>query len=95
MKTFEDLLVAKYGPLGSKSREKFEEDSSAFRLGLIIKDLRKKNKLTQTQLAERIGTQKAYISRLESGNVDIRVSTLFRIFEDGLDKRLDFLISEK
>ncbi|MCH5216776.1 MAG: helix-turn-helix transcriptional regulator, partial [Muribaculaceae bacterium] len=47
--------------------------------------------LTQQQLAERIGTKKTYISRVENGKTDIQLSTLYRIFE-GLGKRVALTI---
>ncbi|MBO5632832.1 MAG: helix-turn-helix transcriptional regulator, partial [Aeriscardovia sp.] len=47
--------------------------------------------LTQEQLASRIGTKKAYISRVENGHTDVQVSTLFKIFE-GLGRRISINI---
>ena len=49
--------------------------------------------MTQEQLAEKIGTKKAYISWLENGRCDIQLSTLYRIFEFGLGKKINLLIS--
>ena len=49
--------------------------------------LRRQKGLTQEQLAEKIGTKKTYISRLENGKADIQLNTLFRIFE-GLGRRV-------
>jgi transcriptional regulator with XRE-family HTH domain len=43
-------------------------------------------KITQEQLASKIGTKKSYISRLENGKCDIQLSTLYRIFQTGLGK---------
>lgn len=47
--------------------------------------------LTQAQLAERSGTDKAYISKLENDLKDVRLSTLQRIIADGLG-HLEFSI---
>ena len=44
--------------------------------------------MTQDDLAKKTGTKKSYISRLENGKIDIQISTLFKIFEEGLGKRL-------
>jgi len=57
-----------------------------------LKAARREAKLTQEQLAEKAGTKKSYISRLENGNCDIQLSTLYRIFEDGLDKKISIII---
>jgi ribosome-binding protein aMBF1 (putative translation factor) len=88
VRTFDELLDIKYGKPGSPAREEFEEKSVAFMVGEMIKEARKKAKLTQDDLAERIGTKKSYISRIENGKIDIQLSTLFKIFEEGFGKKL-------
>jgi len=91
--SFENHLNKQYGKKGTTKREKFESESLAFRLGEMLKEERKKAKLTQEELAEKTGTKKSYISRLENGKCDIQLSTLYRIFEDGLGRRITFLIA--
>jgi transcriptional regulator with XRE-family HTH domain len=54
----------------------------------MIKEARKEAHLTQEALAERTGTKKSYISRLENGKIDIQISTLFKIFEEGLNRKV-------
>ncbi|WP_394812103.1 helix-turn-helix domain-containing protein [Bacteroides cellulosilyticus] len=56
-----------------------------------MKEERLKAGLTQEQLAERIGTKKTYISRIENGKADVQLSTLFRIFQ-GLGKQVKLTI---
>lgn len=85
--TFDELLDAEYGKLGTPERNKYEDDAQTFILAECLKDERKKAGLTQEQLAERIGTKKSYISKLENGHADVQLSTLFRIF-NGLGKRV-------
>ena len=87
-KTFDELLDIKYGKPGTPAREEFEEKAIAFMVGEMIKEARKKAQLTQDDLAERIGTKKSYISRIENGKIDIQLSTLFKIFEEGFGKKL-------
>ena len=89
---FEDLLRDKYGEKGSSARDKFDADSLAFRLGVMLKEARKEAKLTQEQLADRTGTKKSYISRIEKGQSDIQISTYNRLIEVGLDKHLNISI---
>ena len=89
--TFDELLDAEYGPVGTPERDKFEMESDAFCLAETLKEERLKAGLTQQQLAERIGTKKTYISRVENGKTDIQLSTLYRIFE-GLGKRVALTI---
>lgn len=89
---FEDLLVEKYGEKGTESRAKFDADSLAFRLGVMLKEARKEANLTQEQLAERTGTKKSYISRIERGLSDIQISTYNKLIEIGLGKHLNISI---
>lgn len=56
--SFEDHLDQQYGKVGTPEREKFEEGFEAFKLGIMIKELRKENGLIQEQLAEKCGTTK-------------------------------------
>ena len=77
---FEDILIKKYGRKGSSERDKYEADSLAFRLGIMLKEARLAAKITQEELALKTGTKKSYISRLENGKIDIQISTLFKIF---------------
>jgi len=87
-RTFDELLDIKYGKPGTPTREEFEEKAVAFMVGEMIKEARKKAKLTQDDLADRIGTKKSYISRIENGKIDIQLSTLFKIFEEGFGKKI-------
>lgn len=86
--SFEDHLDQQYGKIGTPEREKFEEGFEAFKLGVMIQELRKENGLTQEQLAEKCGTTKTYISRIENNASDIRLSTLMRIVREGFGKQL-------
>lgn len=89
---FEDILIAKYGRKGTAMRDKYDADSLAFRLGVMLKEARKEANLTQEELAERTGTKKSYISRIERGLSDIQVSTYHKLIEIGLGKNLTISI---
>ena len=89
---FETLLADKYGSKGTPKRDKFDADSLAFRLGVMLKEARKEAKITQEQLAERTGTKKSYISRIERGQSDIQISTYYKLIEIGLGKQLNISI---
>ncbi|HET7360897.1 MAG TPA: helix-turn-helix transcriptional regulator [Salinimicrobium sp.] len=88
VKSWKDHINQKYGNKGTESREKFEEEFETFRIGVIIQEARKKQKLTQQQLANKVGTTKNYISRIENNASDIRLSTLMRIIKEGLGGNL-------
>ena len=90
--TFEQLLEKEYGKKGTPIREKFEADAMAFRLGVLLKEARKEAHMTQAELAEKSGTKKSYISRIESGKSEIQLSTFYRILKIGLGKDLQISI---
>lgn len=90
---FEDLLIEKYGKKGTAKRDNYDAESLAFRLGAMLKEARKEANLTQEELAERTGTKKSYISRIERGLSDIQVSTYYKLIEIGLKKHLNITIA--
>ena len=92
-KNFDELLDIKYGKVGAKERDAFEERAQYFVISEMLKESRREAKITQEQLAEKIGTKKSYISRLENGKCDVQLSTLYRIFEFGLGRRVNLSIS--
>ena len=91
--SFADHLNTQYGKYGTPEREKFEEEFEAFKLGVMIQGLRKEQGLTQEQLAEKCGTTKTYISRIENNASDIRLSTLMRIIREGLGGHLKLSVN--
>jgi DNA-binding XRE family transcriptional regulator len=90
-KNFDELLDIKYGKTGSEKRDNFEEKAQYFVISEILKEARKEANMTQKQLAEKVGTKKSYISRLENGKCDIQLSTLYKIFESGLGKKVNIM----
>ena len=86
--SFIDHHDKRYGKEGTETREVYEQEFEAFKLGVLIQEMREKQNLTQTQLAEKCGTTKSYISRIENDASDIRLSTLMRIVQQGLGGHL-------
>jgi len=91
-KSFDELLDIQHGKIGTAKRGKFETKAQYFEISETLKDARREANLTQEQLADKVGTKKSYISRIENGKCNIQLSTLYRIFEDGLGKRISLLI---
>ncbi len=91
-KNFEELLNTEYGMIGSQKRDEFEKKAQYFIISETLKDARREAKMTQEQLAIKVGTKKSYISRLENGKCDIQLSTLYKIFESGLGKKINLVI---
>ena len=74
-----ELLNEKYGKPGSKKREDFNDQSTSWYYGEILRDRRKQMKITQQELADRVGTARSYIARVEKGETNIQLSSFFRI----------------
>ncbi len=68
-----ELLAKRYGKEGSKEREKFREGAYSYYFGEIVKNRRKELRMSQENLAQKIGKKRPYISRIENGE-DIRLS---------------------
>lgn len=88
IKNFNELIELEHGKIGTESRNKYEEGAQIFIVSEMLKAARKDANLTQEQLANKAGTKKSYISKLENGKVNIQLSTLIRIFEQGLNRKI-------
>jgi HTH-type transcriptional regulator / antitoxin HipB len=91
--TFDEHLEKRYGKIGSEIRTDFDIKAKAFAIGEIIKDERKQSNMTQEELAKKTGTKKSFISRIENGHSDIQLSTLYKLIEQGLGKKINLSIS--
>ncbi len=91
--TFDGHLTRRYGKIGTKKRTEFEIKAKSFAIGEIIKEERRLSHMTQEQLAEKTGTRKSFISRIENGHSDIQLSTLYRLLEIGLGRTVSLTIS--
>jgi ribosome-binding protein aMBF1 (putative translation factor) len=56
--SWDDHLDNKYGKIGTSTRQKYEEEFETFKIGVLIQEARKKQHLTQEQLAQKVGTTK-------------------------------------
>ncbi len=88
IKTLDELLEREHGKIGTESRNIFEEKVQMFIISEMLKEARKEAKLTQEQLAEKAGTKKSYISKIENAKGNIQLSTLIRIFETALNRKI-------
>jgi len=78
--TLEELTDKFIGVKGTPRRERFEYDLQIDILGETIKQARKERNLTQAQLGQLIGVQKAQISKLENSLTDARLETILKVF---------------
>ena len=69
-----------------------ETKNISLSIGQLIREARKRAGLTQQQLADKSGTTRNYISRIENDRSDIELDTLRKIIEVGLGKELEVSI---
>ncbi len=91
MKTYSlDEVTDKYvGKLGTERRDKFEQELNLELLSHAVKKARKDRKLTQAQLGELVGVQKAQISKIENNMNDARFETILKVFR-ALNAKINF-----
>ena len=73
------VLDKLYGKVGTPEREEFRKEAYSYCVGQLISDARKQERMTQAELAEKVGTNKSYISRIEKGAIEPGVGLFFRI----------------
>lgn len=73
------VLDKLYGKVGSPEREEFRKEAYSYCVGQLICDARKQEKMTQAELAQKVGTNKSYISRIEKGMIEPGVGLFYRI----------------
>lgn len=92
LKTLDQFVEEQYGEKGTLKRDKFENGFETFKIGFLIQQARLQKGLTQEELAEKCGTNKGYISKIENNLKEVRISTLQKIVELGLDGHLELSI---
>lgn len=92
-KSLTRLVEEQYGKKGSPKRDKFEKGYQSFKLGALLLEARLEKGMTQGQLADKCGTNKAYISKVENDIKDVRLSTLQKIIEVGLGGKLNLTVT--
>lgn len=92
MITFEEFKEKNYGEAGTKERDELEAGYENFKIGALLHEARIEKGLTQEEVAEKAGTTKSYISKIENDVKEVRISTLKRIVELGLGGELELSI---
>jgi len=92
LKSLDQFVDEQYGERGTDKRETFEKGYEEFTLGFFLQQARLKKGMTQAELAEKVGTNKGYISRVENNIKDVRISTLQKIIEKGFGGQLELSI---
>ncbi|WP_288317585.1 helix-turn-helix domain-containing protein [Xylanibacter caecicola] len=73
------VLERKYGRKGTSERARFDEEAYTFYTSQVLVEARKEAKMTQSELAEKVGTNKSYISKIENGLIEPGVGLFLRI----------------
>jgi len=79
LKSLDQFIEDEYGAKGNPKRYKLETGYEAFKLGFLIQQARLEKGMTQEELAEKCGTNKGYISKIENDLKEVRISTLQKI----------------
>ncbi|EHQ25633.1 helix-turn-helix domain-containing protein [Mucilaginibacter paludis] len=90
--TLEEFKDKNYGKPGTARRDKLDAGYENFKIGAMIHEARLEKGLTQEELAEKVGTTKSYISKIENNIKEVRFSTLKKIVETGLGGHLELSI---
>ena len=90
--TLEQFKDKNYGKRGTAKRDQLEAGYENFKIGALIHEARLEKGLTQEELAEKVGTTKSYISKIENNIKEVRISTLQKIVELGLGGQLQLTI---
>lgn len=90
--TLDDIKKEVYGEIGTPRRDKIEAELATLRVGIQIRNAREARKMTQSQLAEKIGKERSFISKVESDGKNLTLSTLYDIVTKGLGGKLNIQV---
>ena len=90
--TLNEFKDKHYGVKGTQKRDELENGYEDFKLGALLYQARIEKGMTQSELAEKVGTTKSYISKIENNIKEVRLSTLQKIVHLGLGGKLDLSI---
>ena len=90
--TLDDIKKEVYGEIGTPRRDKIEAELASLRIGIQIRYAREARKMTQSQLAEKIGKERSFISKVESDGKNLTLSTLYDIVTKGLGGKLSIQV---
>ena len=91
-KSWSEIKDKVYGTEGTPRRDQLEREAESFKIGLQLREARKKRDLTQEALAGLINKKRTYISRVENDGSNITLKTLYEIVEKGLGGKVSIKI---
>ena len=90
--TLEEFKEKNYGKPGTKERDELDSGYDNFKIGVLLRQARLEKRMTQSELANKTGTTKSYISKIENNVKEARISTLQKIIKLGFGGQLDLSI---
>ncbi|HPY82610.1 MAG TPA: helix-turn-helix transcriptional regulator [Bacteroidales bacterium] len=90
--TWSEIKNEVYGQKGTARRDELERDFKSFKIGMQLREARKKKNITQNQLGERISKKRTFISRIENDASNMTLKTLYDIVEKGLGGKIKIQI---
>lgn len=91
-KSWKEIKDEVYGKQGTKRRDSLDRDFQSLKIGILLREARRKKELTQEQLAEIVDKKRTYISRIENNGSNLTIKTLFEIVEKGLGGKVNISI---
>lgn len=91
--TLSEIKEEHFGKIGTPSRNELEDGYEDFKIGFLLQEARLKKGLTQQELADKVGTSKSYISKIENNVKEARLSTLKKIVELGFGGNIELSIN--
>jgi len=89
--SLETMIDKHIGKEGTPERDIFDQELKIELLGLLIKEARLHQNLTQEQLGNLVGVQKAQISKLENNFTNARIDTVLKVF-NALNAKIRFRV---
>lgn len=90
--TLDEFKDKHFGKSGTATRDELDAGYENFKIGALLHEARLEKGLTQEELAEKVGTTKSYISKIENDVKEVRISTLQKIVRIGLGGQINLSI---
>ena len=88
LKSWSEVKDEVFGVTGTPRRDEVERESTAFVIGMRLRQLREQANLTQEQFAQKVNKKRSYISRIENDGGNMTLKTLLELFEVGFGKKV-------
>ena len=88
LKSWSEVKDEVFGVTGTPRRDEIERESTAFVIGMQLRQYREEANLTQEQFAQKVNKKRSYISRIENDGGNMTLKTLLELFEVGFGKKV-------